>query len=164
MSTMKKATYMESIQKKEAINILKQVKRGDDDITFEHPVDYDTETSPYIQISDPEDDLDAMPNGDEIVTPAVIKVLFNYPLENPVIVTFSDGPFSRRQLAEIICETYAEIYRTEDETTRTQVGLMPGMLNRNQTNGKYGIWGHSIGDLALHAVHPGSIYTLGIDS
>ncbi len=27
-----------------------------------------------------------------------------------------------------------------------------GIINRNQTNGKYGIWGHDIGDLDLSAV------------
>ncbi len=65
-------------------------------------------------------------------------------------------------------ETYARIYREEDET-------MPAgphstyILNRNTTNGIHGIWGHTLEQLLVWGMIPvstakGRLYTLGVDS
>lgn len=99
---------------------------------------------------------------DEIVIKnADIKIEFDYPLSNPAFFSFhSDNGFTRRQLVNLIVDTYKKIYEEEDSST---VEVAPttieermakgGLINRNQTDGKYGIWGHDIEDLWLEGIH-----------
>ena len=142
--------------KKEKAAVRKQTRRNKaNNIKF---------VSPYINIENPANDIDSIHDKHEIITPSTINVLFDYPLNKPVTVTFDEGPYTRGELAMLICEKYAEIYREESLTTTIPVGMIPDTYNRNETNGKYGIWGHGIGDLLLHTVHLGDVYTLGIDS
>lgn len=51
-----------------------------------------------------------------------------------------------------ISTLYQCIYADETRTSSIAVGHMPGMMNRNETNGKYGIWGHELGDLVISGV------------
>lgn len=138
------------------------------EITFEISGDqeYD-EPSSYVYIADPSDCLERMLNPDEIVTPNCITIEFDYPLKRPVLFDFIEGPYSRRELARVICEKYQEIYDAEDESTNILASQRAGnILNRNCTDGIYGIWGHSIGDLTLHTVdrNRDGVYTLGVYS
>ena len=74
---------------------------------------------------------------------------------NLVPTTTSAPPvsgFTRRRLAMAICDLYRDIYETEEATTKIPTANIPGMLNRCETNGVYGIWGHSIEDLLLTEV------------
>lgn len=140
-----------------------------DTITFEHECEWSSDgKSPYIQIAHPDDDINSLIDADAIVTPQAINVLFSYPLERPVVVKFDNGPYTRRRLAEIICKKYEEIYEEEDQTSTVEAGRLSQIsLNRNQTTGKYGIWGHVIGDLVLHSVYFDTrtgFYELGVDS
>lgn len=48
-----------------------------------------------------------------------------------------------------VMDAYEEVYETERQTSAVEEGLIPGMYNRVRTNGKYGIWGHELGDLLL---------------
>lgn len=44
------------------------------------------------------------------------------------------------------------MYDEEENTSKTKtvpVKQRQGLLNRNETNGKYGIWGHDLSDLDL---------------
>jgi len=74
-----------------------------------------------------------------------------YPLSKPCLAQFTTGKsgLTRGKLADRICKLYRKVYSTEDDTTDTPPGMVPGMLNRNKTSGKYGIWGHCIEDLCL---------------
>ena len=47
---------------------------------------------------------------------------------------------------------YKTVYDEEASTTQTTPALLPGMLNRNTTDGKWGIWGHELGDLIVHTL------------
>ncbi len=85
---------------------------------------------------------------------------------------------TRFVLVDIISKLYQRIYRQEKETATLPIESMaerydrtgggrPLMLNRAPTYGKYGIWGHELGDLVLRTVYYDSdkdLYTLGIDS
>lgn len=51
------------------------------------------------------------------------------------------------ELIDRVIEIYDEIYTTEEATSTIEPGVVPGMLNRNRTNGKYGVWGHVLSDL-----------------
>lgn len=115
-----------------------------------------------IAYDDPEEVLEK----DEIITHAKeTTVIFNYPLSGEFRFEFknSQGVITRRDFALFIQSTYRRIY---DEESPGQVENIVGMLNRQKTDGPYGIWGHHIGDLVIEGVrHTGNnIYTLIIGS
>lgn len=125
----------------------------------------------YIHIADPIDDIRELDNPTEIIiSKPKIDVLFEYPLTNKVLKTFNadtTNGFTAAGLIQMICDFYKEIYEEEDRTTNIPSENIPNMLNRNETTGKYGIWGHAIGDLYLHTMeydNNNDFYTLGIDS
>jgi hypothetical protein len=109
--------------------------------------------SPYVQLVDPARCLQYMRNGDVIVAPAQIIINITYPLRNPAQVRVVEpAPITRRRLAELISQAYQQVYR-EEEASKSGHAKGNGMLlNRRETNGKYGIWGHDLGDLDLHTV------------
>lgn len=73
------------------------------------------------------------------------KFNITYPLE--VVVEGSVEKVSTiGELLWKVAQMYDKIYKEEEETTSVEVG------HRNQTNGKYGIWGHDIGDLVFEGV------------
>jgi len=71
----------------------------------------------YIQIAD-KWNLDKILNPDDIViADTEIKIKFSYPLNNPRTFTFkSNNGFSRVDIINHICDTYAYIYKSEEET------------------------------------------------
>jgi hypothetical protein len=87
--------------------------------------------------------------GSEIIeTLPRLRVLIDYPLTNAysLDLTHEDGAgWTMRQFAIAICEAYEAIYSEEGEDP----GHVEGMLNRAKSDGKYGIWGHDLGDLTL---------------
>lgn len=96
------------------------------------------------------------------------ELLIDYPVSNPYRKRFNTGKkgMTRLKLADFICKHYRKMYAEEDKTAGGDPGHIPGMLNRSQSEGKYGIWGHDIGDLVLcSATVDGKNYiTLGVDS
>jgi len=95
-----------------------------------------------------------------VITDSDIKICFNYPLSHPVEFDFhSDLGFQRKQLVDLIAQTYKKIY-DEEEATIEEQKVVPletriengGLINRNATDGKYGIWGHDMGDLWLEGI------------
>ena len=74
-----------------------------------------------------------------------------------------DYPFSVIAEAEVKAKTlydlvngifdmYHQIYKEENESSNIKEDYIPGMYNRVETNGKYGIWGHVIGDLVIEEI------------
>lgn len=137
----------------------------------------------YIGLTEDSNDIDHIMRGDDIViNKPDIRVVFSYPLEKKHIITLvpTNGQkvFTRKELARVIVLKYQEIYAEEDESTEIipethanknlrENGLHAGLLNRVTTNGKWGVWGHSLDDLLLHTVRyveEEDLYTLGIDS
>ena len=143
--------------------------------SVEHP-------SPYVSIADPEEDIGLMRGADDhVVEASTIRVLYSYPFG-------TTGPrreerkaggwifeekapngafFTRADLARAVSARYNAIYAEEEKSTEIKPGYIPGMLNRNRTNGRFGIWGHDIEDLLLTKVERDpvtGVYTLGIDS
>lgn len=89
-------------------------------------------------------------NPNEMVTGLEKLVIeFDYPLSNPTALEFtSRGGFSRLNLFRCIYEGYKRIYDVEDGDP----GNIPGMLNHATSDGPFGIWGHSMGDLFIEGV------------
>ena len=81
--------------------------------------------------------------------------------------------FSRAEGARSIGREYRRIY-VEEEATATQKTLpmeqRGGVINRNRTDGKYGIWAHDLEDLDLvsievHQAPEGTLHlALNVDS
>ncbi|MGZ5971355.1 MAG: hypothetical protein ACXWP4_26980, partial [Polyangiales bacterium] len=108
----------------------------------------------------------ANPNYANIVDGSIIvlraptaMVLITYPLHHPTKVSVApDQPnqsYSLRGLVRAIAERYAAIYREEAQTATKPVTKVPGLLNRAETDGKYGIWGHDLEDLVLERIRIG---------
>jgi hypothetical protein len=120
-------------------------------------------------------DISAVIDGDKIVIDKnAVSITIDYPLTNPYHFELrSKNGFTRSQLLKAIIEHYHQIYQEEEASATVKTLPMnerKTLINRNTTNGKYGIWGHDIADLVLTDV---SVYEtdnkeivliLGIDS
>ena len=64
----------------------------------------------------------------------------------------SDKGFTRQRLLQEISNNYYKLYDEEEKSATIKtihLDKRTTMYNRNQTNGKYGVWGHDIADLVL---------------
>lgn len=107
--------------------------------------------------------------ADEIILPSNRKytLIIDYPLTKPFKNIFSTGKrgMTRRSVVNFIVKCYRKIYDEEDKTSSTRAKYISGMFNRDETNGKYGIWGHCLGDLVLHTLCvKKDILEVGVDS
>ncbi len=86
---------------------------------------------------------------------------FNEPINGKFNITYPLKVIVEKELKNInsigellweISQTYKKIYDEENKSTTISPGYIPGMMNRNKTNGKYGIWGHDLGDLVFEGI------------
>lgn len=106
---------------------------------------------------------------DDVVLPPdkEYTLIIDYPVKNPYKAKITTGKsgITRKKLAEVACKHYRKMYKEEDKSTKIKPGLIKGMFNRRETNGKFGIWGHVIEDLILHSAQiKGNNIELGVDS
>jgi len=81
-----------------------------------------------------------------------IVIEYSYPLSNKVDFSHKrKGGWTRKALFAAIQKDYAKIYRDEDKAVGPTDNI-PGMFNRDKSDGPYGIWGHDIGDLVVEGV------------
>ena len=98
-----------------------------------------------------------------------IQIRFDYPLREPVTFSYKNkGGFTLSTFWEAVYSGYLVIYYEEDETAPVKADQIDrGMvMNRPKTDGKYGVWGHDMGDLLLERiveVSPG-LFSLSIGS
>ena len=124
----------------------------------EESKDFKDGVVPWISIDNPDKEIDRLIDKDQIIIPYQnVTLVIDYPLNNPTstdIVTSGTG-FSRRNLISQISRVYREIYAEEEKTATTKTIPMEkrkGMINRNTTDGTFGIWGHDLTDLVLSSV------------
>eukprot|EP00611_Tribonema_gayanum_P030334 TRINITY_DN8403_c0_g1_i1.p3 TRINITY_DN8403_c0_g1~~TRINITY_DN8403_c0_g1_i1.p3 ORF type:complete len:197 (-),score=51.40 TRINITY_DN8403_c0_g1_i1:899-1489(-) len=124
----------------------------------------------YISLENPDEALAEMPDADEVViAEKSIAVELTYPLSGVhrfKLRADTAAGFTRRGLVKRISETYHQVYREEERTQSRPPPVLGFLMNRGPTDGKYGIWGHVLGDLVLHTVSrdKDGTYSLGIDS
>lgn len=159
-----KQEYIESVQKKEFekhdelyANAGKLVGEFDFGLkaTQEQKKDWQDGVIPWINLDNPE--INQLINGDEIlVKKTLINIIFDYPLNKPHTFEFkNEKGFSRKDLVLLISKKYHEIYDEEEVTSKVKtipVDKRTGIINRNETDGKYGIWGHDLTDLVLSGI------------
>lgn len=126
--------------------------------TEEELKDFEDGIIPWISIENPENDIDKLINSDKIVIPySEITIIIDYPLNKPTsfVLSNSKNGFTKKDLILEISKKYHEIF-TVEETTATTKTIPPdkrkGIMNRNETDGNYGIWGHDIEDLDLGSI------------
>jgi hypothetical protein len=114
---------------------------------------------PWISIKNADSEVNNLIEKDEIViNKGNVTLIIDYPLNNPVEIQIkanNSNGFSRKELAQKISTEYKRIYQEEEESAKTKttpIDERQGLINRNQTDGKYGIWGHDIDDLDLSAI------------
>lgn len=119
-----------------------------------YKADSESDDTSSISIANPEKDLPQLQNPQEIViTQHTVTIIIDYPLTNEYKFNLSsDTGFTRVHLLNEINKAYRKIY-AEEEASAT-IKTIPlekrkTLINRNDTNGKYGIWGHDIEDLML---------------
>lgn len=129
---------------------------------------YDEEYCEFLVLADY--DPNALKNKHAIFTyENEITIRLDYPLNKEYDFKFtSDNGFTIDQFIKNIIATYKQIYADEDEDCRkigVIPGVIPGMMNRDTSTGRYGIWGHIFEDLSLEAIYyQNGIYTFFIGS
>lgn len=112
---------------------------------------------PWASLANPEEDLPQLVSKDMVVIyDTVVTVVIDYPLTNPYeFKLISPDGFTRGQLLTEISKQYKFVYAEEEKTAtvKTLPVEQRQILNRNTTDGKYGIWGHDLNDLDLSEVH-----------
>ena len=107
---------------------------------------------------------------DEVILPPFNKftLVIDYPLSTPYHYKFETGEngMTREDFVKLCVDSYHYIYAVEEDTSTVKPALIPGMYNRIETNGQYGIWGHSLDDLILCSaeISDDNEIELGVDS
>jgi hypothetical protein len=118
----------------------------------------DGETEPFnwMDLGDVRENFSILLNADEFVLEAAEATLaLTYPLNTAAarIIRPANGKaFTRGELVRLIEETYQEVYRleTNSQSTPTPPVLERGsFINRPESDGIFGIWGHDLGDLGV---------------
>jgi len=124
----------------------------------------DTETfddgiMPWIDLAEIEKELQSLKNPDDILFKNdTAYLVIDYPVNIPAkfeVHSANKQGFTRAELVKIVGNTYQTIYSEEEETAKTKTVPLEerkGLINRNETDGKYGIWGHDLSDLALSEI------------
>ena len=110
---------------------------------------------PWINLEKPQ--LEKLYDADEIVlTSTKVTLVIDYPLAKPATFELtSKSGFTRKQLIIEISKKYAEIYNAEEISAKTKTipsEKRAGVINRNETDGKYGICCHDLSDLDLSVI------------
>jgi hypothetical protein len=79
--------------------------------------------------------------------------IYDYPLSTEAKFKHELGLYT--SIIDILLEAradYRAIYAIEDAATGVAVGTIAGMVNRAQSSGPFGVWGHVISDLYFEGV------------
>jgi hypothetical protein len=87
-----------------------------------------------------------------------VYTMIQYPLTNPATIKFEcNEPVTYGMLLFLFTNAYQIVYETE-ESDDCDPGMLPRMLNRAKSNGRFGIWGHVIEDLCYNGNSKIKIY------
>ena len=119
--------------------------------------DFENGLIPWVDIENAKEDIPNLLHKDEVVIKDnSVKIIIDYPLTNQYEFTLTSiKGFTRQQLLLEISLNYYKLYDEEEKTATVKtipIDKRTKMYNRNQTDGKYGIWGHDIADLVLEEI------------
>ncbi len=81
-----------------------------------------------------------------------IEIIYDYPMARPVKIKHTSDSllgFTRKELSIQIMNNYKKIYDEENGGPIDNTKCIPQSMNRGESFGVYGIWGHHITDLFL---------------
>jgi hypothetical protein len=106
-----------------------------------------------ISLESPDKDLGKV-DDKKIVLDKPITVLVEYPVSGSWEFPLAPpkGGWTQASLARSIADLYHHIYEEEARTSKVAAGHVPGLMNRDETNGTFGVWGHDLGDLVLEGI------------
>ena len=136
--------------------------------------------SPYVHLTEQSNELSVQylrdPN-DEVIKAEKVTLVIDYPVRKKKRVALEAAnktAFTRAELARKIAEAYQKMYDEEAATTALPVETMAQrsggdcmLLNRAETDGIWGIWGHVLDDLAMHTIYydaKNKTIRVGVDS
>jgi hypothetical protein len=172
------------LDKKEAINAETKAKNDDEliaqiEILIKLPNEEaknEIDSIEGIVLDTIEESIKYLDKPDEIVLDfKEVELEIDYPLNEIYrgkLTTLNKG-FTRKELITEISKRYHQIYEEEEATATTKTiprEKREGLINRNETDGKYGIWGHDLSDLFMTGIDVFKtkegkiILKLGIDS
>lgn len=120
--------------------------------------DFEDGIIPWINIEKPEVEINRLIDADKVVVKySEITLIIDYPLNKPAefLLKSPGKSFTKKQLVLEISKRYHQIYEEEESSAKVKtipIEKREGLINRNETDGKYGIWGHDISDLDLSSV------------
>lgn len=136
--------------------------------------------SPYIQLSKEGSRVSIKhlrDPKDVVIKARKVTLVIEYPVfvkKRVELVAANKNGFTRTEVAQKIAQAYQNLYAEEERSTALPIESMaersggPCMIiNRAPTNGMWGIWGHDLGDLALHTIYytaSDKTLRLGVDS
>jgi hypothetical protein len=120
----------------------------------EQMADFKDGVVPWASIKDAQQDAKILIDADTVIIAANSATLtIDYPIKAPVSFKIeSENGFTKAELLQKIGQTYQEVYATEETTSTVKtvpLAQRKGLINRNETDGKYGICCHDIDDLDL---------------
>jgi len=119
---------------------------------------YEDGIIPWVNLDTPQKRIKNLVNPDEMVIPyQKVVLIIDYPVAKPVFfeLTSQSKGFTRKQIIFEISKKYHELYEEEEKTAKIKtipMGQRKTLANRNETDGKYGIWGHDLSDLDLSSI------------
>ncbi len=126
--------------------------------TKEERKDFEDGIIPWANLDSPEIRIANLIDADVIVIPyEKVKLRIDYPIAKPVFFDLSgdEKGFTRKQIILAISKKYHQMYDEEEKTAKIKTIPMKDrktLANRNQTDGKYGVWGHDLSDLDLDSI------------
>ena len=142
--------------------------------SVEQEKDFKDKIVPWASIKNSESDSTRLIDSNlKVISISEASLVIDYPVRKPVNfkITSMNG-FTKGELLRKIGQIYRKMY--EDEEVSSTVKTIPmakrkGLINRNTTDGVYGIWGHDIDDLVLSSAtisckNGKCIIELGIES
>lgn len=109
---------------------------------------------PWASIKNSESDsVRLIDSSLKVISEREATVIIDYPVRAPVSFNItSENGFTKSDLLRKIGQIYKQMYIDEEASSTIKTVPMnqrQGVINRNTTDGKYGIWGHDIDDLVL---------------
>ena len=147
----------EQISKKSYSEIGELIATFEFNVKTNNRKDFEDGYIPWADLENPKVDLPNLYKKDEIVIDDnQIRIIIDYPLTNQYeFIPKSEKGFTRGQLLMEISKHYYLLYEEEEKTATIKtipIDKRTTMYNRNETNGKYGIWGHDIADMDISEI------------
>jgi hypothetical protein len=111
-------------------------------------LDCNIHASSFVKGGERDEFDDVVKLQDALGLDGVFTFTYTYPLSNPAKFEHVLTPgMNGEDILALGRDDYEKIYAAEEDP-----GHIPGMLNRAQSEGPYGIWGHDFSDLYFEGI------------